>query len=174
MKWMKVKRLNWATFLLEWWASTPPNVSSQLNPAVIWPQCLFPAIQKEKVRKSWQNHCYFSFLSFFFLICILLQGLAKRGPNLFLELHPKACSGMLHMLTNCWSFSTKDNDLHFTICCLSWNSRHPFKGSPSCWNRHTWSSSIRWTHLSCRHHIPWIGNNFSVIPIIVGGTDLSQ
>ena len=52
---------NWATFFLEWWASTPPNVSSQLNPAVIWLQCLLPAIQKEKMRKSWQNRCYFSF-----------------------------------------------------------------------------------------------------------------
>ena len=171
MKWMKAKWFNWATFLLEWWAATPPNVISQLNPAVIWPQCPLPAIQKEKVRKSWQNRCY---IFFFFLICILLQGLAKRGPNLFLEFHPKAFSGMLHMLTNGWLFSTKENDLHFTICCLSWNSRHPFKCSPSCWSGHTWSSSTIWTHLSCRHRIPWIYSNFSVISIITGGTDLSQ
>ena len=169
MKWMKVKQFNWATFLLEWWASTPPSVSSQLNPAVIWPQCLLPAIQKEKVRKSWQNWCYFSFS-----ICILSQGLAKRELNLFLEFHPKGCSGMSHRLTNCWLFSTKDNDLHFTICCLGWNSRHSFKRGPSCWSRHSWSSSLRGTHLSCRPRIPWICNNFSVIPIIIGGTDLSQ
>lgn len=169
MKWMKVKRFNWATFFLKWWASTPPNGSSQLNPAIIWPQCVLPAIQKEKVRKSWQNRCYFSFW-----VCILLQGLGKRGPNLFSELHPKACSGVLPMLTNCWSFSTKDSDLHFSICCLSWNSMHPFKCSPSCWSRSTWSSSIRWTHWSCRHCIPWICKNFSGIPIIIGGTDLSQ
>ena len=119
---------------------------------------------------------YFQFFkeSLLFLIYILSYSLAKRGPTLFLELHPKACSSMLYMLTNCWSFSTKDNDLHFSICCLSWNSRHLFKCSPSCWSRHTWSSSIRWTHLSCRHCIPWICKNFSVIPIVIGGTDLSQ
>ena len=35
-----------------------------------------------------------------FFSCILSQGLAKRGPNLFLEFHPKGYSGMLHMLTN--------------------------------------------------------------------------
>ena len=145
---MNESQFNWATFFLEWWASTPPRVSSQFNPAVIWPQCLLPAIQKEKMRKSWQNRCYFSFL-----ICILSQGLAKRGPNLFLELHPKGCSGMLHMLTNCWLFSRKDNDLHCSISCLSWDSRHPLKCSPSCWSRHTWSNSIKGTHLSCRYHI---------------------
>lgn len=111
---------------------------------------------------------------FLFLICILSQGLAKRGPNLFLEFHPKGSSGMFPMLTKCWLFSTKDNDLHFTICCLSWNSGHPLKCIPSCWSRHPWSNSIRGTHLSCRHRSPCICNNFSVIPIIIGGTDLSQ
>ena len=173
----KAQQFNWATFLLEWWASTPPNVSSQLNPAVIWPQCLLPTIQKEKAKLRYHRYSeevLTKWLFFFFLICILSQGLAKRGPNLFLEFYPKACSGMLHMLTYCWLFPTKDNDLHFTVCCLIWNSRHPFKCSPSGWSRHTWSGSIRWTHLSCRPCIPWICNNFSGIPIIIGGTDLSQ
>ena len=169
MKWMKVKRFSLATFFLEWWASTPPNVSSQLNPAVIWPQCVLPAIQKKK----WGSPDKIVAI-FLFWICILSQGLGKRGPSLFSELHPKACSGVLPMLTNCWSCSTKDSDLHVSICCLSWNSRHPFKCSPSCWSRSTWSSRIRWTHWSYRHCIPWICKNFSGIPIIIGGTDLSQ
>ena len=77
MKWMKVKRFSLATFFLEWWASTPANVSSQLNPAVIWPQCVLPAIQNAKARKSWQNRCYFSFLDSYFIaglgpwLCVL-------------------------------------------------------------------------------------------------------
>ena len=73
MKWMKVRWFNWATFLLEWWASTPTNVSSQLNAVVIWPQCLLSAIQKENVRKSWQNRCYFSFFDLYFI-----AGLGKK------------------------------------------------------------------------------------------------
>ena len=144
MKWNE-SQFNWATFFLEWWASTPPRVSSQFNPAVIWPQCLLPAIQKEKMRKP--------MLFFFFWFVFYCRAWQKRGRNLFLEFHPKGCSGMLHMLTNCWLFSRKDNDLHCSISCLSWDSRHLLKCSPSCWSRHTWSNSIKGTHLSCRYHI---------------------
>ena len=131
MKWMKVKLFNWVTFLLEWWASTPPSVSSQLKPAVSgFSVCFLPSR-----KKRWRSPDKFDAI-FLILICILSQSLAKRRPYLFLELHSKACSGTLHMLTNCWLFSTKDNDLHFTICCLSWNCRHLFKSSTSCWSRH--------------------------------------
>lgn len=158
----------WATFLLEWWASTPPNVSSQWNPAVLWPQCLLPATEKEKMRKSWQNRCYFSFSDLYFI-----AGLGKKRAQPVFRVPSQ---GFLRHVpyANCWLFSTKDNDLHLTICCLSWNSRHPLKCSRSCGSRHPWSNSIRGTHLSCRHRIPCICNNFSVIPIIIAGTDLSQ
>ena len=60
----------------------------------------------------------------------------SSSRNLFLEFHSKACSDTLHILTNCWLFSTKDNDLRFAICCLSWDCRHLFKFSTSCWSRH--------------------------------------
>ena len=78
IKWMKVKQFNGATFLLEWWASTLPNVSSQLILSVIWSQCLLRAIQKEKMRKFWQNHCYFSFFDLYFI-----AGLGKKEDLIF-------------------------------------------------------------------------------------------